>query len=77
MNYFRQQLLVKTSSSSFDNVSPSPSEPYSPRPPIQRGSTYDADTRENSSEFIIPELTKEPTKGVSPWEVCVSVRWSV
>ena len=67
MNFFRQQLLNKTSpSASFDNIISS-TEPYSARPGMRRGSTYDADTRESEEDFIIPELTKEPTKGVWGW----------
>ena len=61
MKFFRQQYLKKGSGSSFD--APNPTEPYSTRPPITRGHTYDADTREAKEEFIIPELSKEPTKG--------------
>ena len=64
MKFFRQQYLKKSSGSSFD--APNPTEPYSTRPPITRGHTYDADTRETKEmkeEFIIPELSKEPTKG--------------
>jgi hypothetical protein len=61
MNFFRQQYLKKGSGGSFD--APNPTEPYSVRPPITRGHTFDADTREMKEEFIIPELSKEPTKG--------------
>lgn len=65
MNFFRQQFQKKGSSSthSFDGP-PSSSEPYATRPSITRGHTYDADTRDpGEEEFIIPELSKEPTKG--------------
>lgn len=62
MNFFRQQVLKKGSAGSFDTPLSS-SEPYATRPTITRGHTYDADTRETEDEFIIPELSKEPTKG--------------
>lgn len=62
MKFFRQQILKKGSSSSFD--APSSSEPFARRPTITRGQTYDPDTRETAEdEFIIPELSKEPAKG--------------
>lgn len=68
MNFFRQQFHKKGSSSnrSFDTPTCSSSEPYATRPTITRGHTYDADTRDPAEEeFIIRELSKEPTKGQS------------
>ena len=78
MNFFRQQYLRK--GSSIDGC-PSSSEPYARRPTITRGQTYDADTREAEEVFVIPELSKEPTKlgiyilkcktvGVTLWYMC-------
>ena len=62
MNFFRQQYLKKGSSSIDSNITSS-SVPYATRPTISRGQTYDADTRDQvEEEFIIPELSKEPTK---------------
>lgn len=66
MNFFRQQFHKKGSSSNRSFDTPSSSEPYATRPTITRGHTYDADTRDPAEEeFIIRELSKEPTKGES------------
>ena len=76
MDFFRQQVQLTSSPASMDSYISS-SDHYAQRPHLEKSSTYDADTREvlqdstgAQDQFVIQELTREPTKGMC---VCLSV----
>lgn len=60
MNYFRKHMsMERLADQRVEPAVQSPSERSTPRPTIERSSTFDQDTRD--PEFLIQDLACEPT----------------
>lgn len=62
IDYFRKQVVLTSALSPSNENFVSPSEGHSVRPPLQKVSTVSEPDGGRDNEFVIHELSKEPSK---------------